>query len=361
MNISACSTTPTRADFSTKCARQRTPAIRWWTVASSWSSRSRACVSSAASQGRATRAARPFQPARSLFSNNYGRCPELALRLRASRGLAAAVFLAGLRLRRLAGALAAVHQAGGLLAPAARRRDRVRLHYIFVDVIAARDEENEHDPGTEGAETVLSLLRGNNYGRCPELDFERALHARTRADLAAPALEVRHAGDELGEGALGAPVAGVERQVGDGHLVAGVVLALGEEAVLDLEVALEALLEHLARGDVRLLRAHARVDRAEARRDVGRGAHVGLEHGGALRRILRDEFPGLLGAIHHDGARLRQRDLAAARCLVVDDDGDLSHRVQRQVLLRPVLALREVDGLPVVLEAALFHRAARAL
>ena len=82
-----------------------------------------------------------------------------------------------------------------------------------------------------------------------------------------------------------------------------------------------------AGGDVRLLGAHACVDRAEARRDVGRGAHVGLEHRGALRRILRDEFPGLLGAIHHDGARLRQRDLGAARALVVDDHRNGAVRV----------------------------------
>src|SRR5438552_13496386 len=56
-------------------------------------------------------------------------------------------------------------------------------------------------------------------------DFQRALDRRPRAGLAAPALEVRHAGDELGERALGAPVAGIERKVGDGEFVAGGVLA----------------------------------------------------------------------------------------------------------------------------------------
>src|SRR3954462_14724792 len=117
--------------------------------------------------------------------------------------------------------------------------------------------------------------------RTPELELERALNARTRADLAAPALEVRHARHKLREGALGAPVAGVERKVGDGQLVAGRVLALREEAIPDLEVALQTLLEHFAGGYVRLLGANAGVHRTEARRDVRGGTYIGLEHRGA--------------------------------------------------------------------------------
>src|SRR5690348_12895245 len=84
----------------------------------------------------------------------------------------------------------------------------------------------------------IGVRAGINSGPGPELDLERALDRRPRADLAAPALEVRHPGDELGERALRAPVARVEREVGDRELVARGVLALGEEVVPHLEVAL---------------------------------------------------------------------------------------------------------------------------
>src|SRR5206468_3899860 len=114
---------------------------------------------SAASRGLATRAPRALSPDRSLFSNNYGRCPELALWFRAGRSLAVAVFLAGLRLRRLAGALAAVRHAAVELALAARRGHRVRLHRVLVRVIAGADRNGEDDQRAEGAEPALCTRR----------------------------------------------------------------------------------------------------------------------------------------------------------------------------------------------------------
>src|SRR5437870_3001137 len=74
-----------------------------------------------------------------------------------------------------------------------------------------------------------------------QLDLQRALHARARAELVAPALEVRRPRDELGERTLGAPVAGVKREIRDRELVAPGVLALGKQIVPHLEIALEAL------------------------------------------------------------------------------------------------------------------------
>src|SRR6185437_4947898 len=82
-------------------------------------------------------------------------------------------------------------------------------------------------------------------------DLEGSLYARTRGDLGAPALEVGHAREQLGESAPGAPVAGVEREVGDADLVARGVLALRELVVPHLEVVLEPVLEHAGGGGVR--------------------------------------------------------------------------------------------------------------
>src|SRR5207237_3218348 len=59
-------------------------------------------------------------------------------------------------------------------------------------------------------------------------------------------------------------------------------------------------------------------------------------------------------------ARLREGDRLSAGAFVVDDHRDLAHRVERQIFGLLVLALREVDGMPVVLEPAFLERDARA-
>src|SRR5437868_708188 len=63
------------------------------------------------------------------------------------------------------------------------------------------------------------------------LELHGALHAGSRADFLSPALEIRHAFARVGHYRLRAHVAGIEREIGDGELLARRVLARAEEVV----------------------------------------------------------------------------------------------------------------------------------
>jgi len=84
---------------------------------------------------------------------------------------------------------------------------------------------------------------------------------------------------------------------------------------------------------------------------------IAARFAGSLGMNFLSDF---LGAVHHDRGGLRHGDLLPARALVVDDHRDRRHRVERQELRRLLLAFSQVDGMPVVLQAAFLERDASA-
>src|SRR6267378_2454538 len=185
------------------------------------------------------------------------------------------------------------------------------------------------------------------------------LNGRPPAQLLRPALQVRQAFAGLRYRTFRARVARVKRQVGDRQLGSRTVLALAEIVVPHLEVAAHAAAEQVRGRAVRVLGADHGEQRAEHRRDVGRGAHQRLQRRRARCRIARQEPARLLRAIHQDRGRLRQRQRLAARAFAVDEHRDLPHRVHGEKPGRLLLALLDVDRMKVVGEAAFLDGDAR--
>jgi hypothetical protein len=89
-------------------------------------------------------------------------------------------------------------------------------------------------------------------------------------------------------------------------------------------------------------------------------AHQRLQERGPRRGVLRQELARFLGAVHQDGARLRQRDGLAAGPFAIDQHRDLAERIEREELRRLVLALVERDRVQLVGQGAFLERDARA-
>ena len=74
-------------------------------------------------------------------------------------------------------------------------------------------------------------------------------------------------------------------------------------------------------------------------------------------QVLRIELPGLLGDVHHDGARLEDHDrLAAAFRLVVDHHRHAMVGVHLEELFAELIAAADVDGYDLVGQAAFLEQ-----